>query len=390
MKWKGLLCAACLLAGVSGIQAAPDTEYQHQALTKDMLPVFYPALKQQMTYPMSWLSGNFRNFDQWRREARTRLRYALLTPDSHRDFQPEVLDTVDRGSYVGYKLAFNLTDESRVSALMLVPKTTGKHAAAILLHDHGAKFDIGKEKMIKPWGDEKKLASAQAWSKKFFTGRFVGDEMAKLGYVVIAVDALGWGDRGPMAYEKQQALASNFFNLGRSLAGNMAYEDMRAFDFLASRPEVDPERVAIVGFSMGSYRAWQLAALRPQAAATVADSWMGTYEGLMTPGNNVLRGQSAYYMMHPGLPQMMDFPDIAGIAAPKPMLVFNGGKDKLFPHAAVQQAYQKLHQIWRSQQADERLVTKVWPELGHVFYKEQQLEAFGWLKQWLHPEQVHP
>ncbi|MFM2484791.1 dienelactone hydrolase family protein [Celerinatantimonas yamalensis] len=389
MKTKGLLFAACLSIACAG-QAVAENDYQQQALTQDMLPTFYPALKKQLTYPMSWLSGNYQDFAKWRITARHKLRQSLLTPDSHRPFAPQVIDSIDRGSYIGYKIAFNLTDESRVVGLMLVPKTKGKHAAAILLHDHGAKFDIGKEKMIKPWGDQAKLDSAVAWSEKYFTGQFVGDAMAKRGYVVLCVDALGWGDRGPMNYAQQQALASNFFNLGRSLAGNMAYEDMRAFDFLRSRAEVDPKRVAIVGFSMGAYRAWQLAALRPQAAATVVDSWMGTYQGLMVPGNNVLRGQSAFYMLQPGLAQWMDIPDEASIAAPKPMLIFNGGKDHLFPPEAVQQAYKKLHQVWHSQHADDHLTTRTWPNLGHVFYAKQQDVAYQWLKQWEHPEKVLP
>lgn len=383
---KGAVLACCV-GWLGGAQANP-TAYQTQALTQGMMPTFYPAMKSKLTYPMSYLSGNYKSFAQWKKAARSTLRAALLTPDSHRKFDAKIIDRIDRGSYWGYKVAFNLTDQSRVLGLMLVPKSKGRHAAAILLHDHGAKFDIGKEKMIKPWGDQAKIDSADAWSKKYFTGQFVGDAMAKRGYVVLCVDALGWGDRGPMQYAQQQALASNFFNLGGSLAGNMAYEDMRAFDFLRSRSEVDPKRVAIVGFSMGAYRAWQLAALRPQAVATVVDSWMGTYKGLMVPGNNTLRGQSSFYMLHPGLAQKMDIPDEASIYAPKPMLIFNGGEDHLFPAKAVKDAYAKLHKVWSSQHADDKLTTRTWPKLGHVFYAQQQKVAFDWLKQWTHPSQL--
>ncbi len=175
--------------------------------------------------------------------------------------------------------------------------------------------------MIRPWGDSAKLASAQAWSDKFFSGKFVGDELAKRGYVVFSIDSIGWGDRGPMSYERQQALASNFFNLGRSLAGTMAYEDMRTVDFMTTLPSVDRKRIGVLGFSMGAYRAWQLAALSDQVAATAAISWFGNYKGLMTPDNNVLRGQSSFYMLHPGIANKLDFPDIASLAAPRPMLL---------------------------------------------------------------------
>lgn len=103
----------------------------------------------------------------------------------------------------------------------------------------------------------------------------------------------------------------------------------------------------------------------------------------MTPDNNVLRGQSSFYMLHPGIANKLDFPDIASLAAPRPMLLFNGGKDKLFPAQAVEQAYDKVHAIWRSQNAEPRLVTRSWPTLGHVFYQEQQDVVFLWLDRWL-------
>ncbi|WP_145494699.1 dienelactone hydrolase family protein [Yersinia massiliensis] len=372
------------LLAVTAVQASSVT-YQKEGITENNLPVFYPQLKKQMTYQSSWLAGKYTDFTQWKSDSRKILRQALLTPDSTIAFAAEKLDQQDRGSYVAEKIALNITDESRVQGLLLTPKRKGPHPAIVLLHDHGSKFDIGKEKMIRPWGDSAQLASAQAWSDKFFSGKFIGDELAKRGYVVLSIDALGWGDRGPMSYEQQQALASNFFNLGRSLAGNMAYEDMRTVDFMATMPSVDRHRIGALGFSMGAYRAWQLAALSDKVAATAAISWFGSYQGLMTPGNNVLRGQSAFYMLHPGIANKLDFPDIVSLAAPKPMLLFNGGKDKLFPSEAVEQAYSKVHAIWRSQNVESRLITRSWPTLGHVFYQEQQDVVFPWLDRWLKP-----
>lgn len=375
--------AALLLLAASGVSAGENAPAA--GVVEGNLPANWARLKAQMHYPDSWLSGTFSDFAKWQQHARKLFRQALLTPDSHQPFAPQILASEDRGRYVAQKIALNITDDNRIAALMLTPKTAGPHPAIVLLHDHGSKFDIGKEKLIRPWGDTEKLASAQAWADKFFTGKFIGDELAQRGYVVIAIDSTGWGDRGPMVYEQQQALASNYFNLGRSLAGEMAYEDMRTVDFMASLASVDSKRIGVLGFSMGGFRAWQLAALSNKVAATAVISWFGTYNGLMQPGNNVLRGQSAFYMLHPGMPAHLDIPDIASISAPKPMLIFSGGKDKLFPAAAVQEAFAKAHKVWASQHADDRLVTKSWPDLGHVFYKEQQDEVFPWLDKWLKP-----
>ncbi|MBF8465575.1 alpha/beta fold hydrolase [Klebsiella oxytoca] len=381
MPFRATLLTLTLLAAAS----VNANDWQRQGVVEGNLPASWQQLKAQMTYPDSWLSGKYRHFDQWREHARTLLRQSLLTPTSASPFTPQTLMSEDRGTYRAEKLAFNVTDENRIAALMLTPKSAGPHPAIVLLHDHGSKFDIGKEKLIRPLRDAARLASAEAWADKFFSGRFIGDELAQRGYVVIAIDSPGWGDRGPMTYEQQQALASNYFNLGRSLAGEVAYEDLRTVDFLSTLKEVDNKRIGVLGFSMGGFRAWQLAALSDKVAATAAISWFGTWNGLMQPGNNVLRGQSAFYMLHPGLAGHLDIPDIASIAAPRPMLIYSGEQDKLFPAAAVNDAFAKVHNVWASQNAQDKLETRTWPELGHVFYQEQQDEVFPWLDKWLKP-----
>ncbi|TQS73607.1 hydrolase [Rhodobacteraceae bacterium] len=349
---------------------------EKKAVTSDNLPVFYEALKTRMTFPQAYRGGDPA---QWQERVAPTARALMLPYQASRAFAPKVIDEVDRGPFVARRIEFNITDESRVTALLLVPKGDGPHPAALMLHDHGSRFDIGKEKWIAPWYDAARLASAQEWSQKYFSGRFPGEELAKRGYVVLATDALGWGDRQGNGYEAQQALAANLFNLGSSMAGLMALEDLRASEFLASLPETDPERVTAVGFSMGAFRAWQVAALSPAIKAAVVDSWMAQAKDLMTPGNNQLRGQSAYTMLHPGLLAHMDFPDVAALAAPKPMLVYAGAEDGLFPPASVRAAMDKMREVWDAFGQDRALETRVWPDKGHVFTADMQDAAFDWL-----------
>jgi acetyl esterase/lipase len=193
---------------------------------------------------------------------------------------------------------------------------------------------------------------------------------------VLAVDALGWGDRGELRYE----------HLGSSLAGLVAREDVRAASMLASLPEVDGRRVAALGFSMGGYRAWQVAALSEHIAATVSAGWMTGLKDMVVPGNNTLRGQSAFYLLHPGLSRYLDIPDVAGIAAPRPMMLLGGESDPLLTPAGVRAAYARMREVWDSQGAGDRLSTELWPGLGHVFTREMQDEAFAWLDRFLRPE----
>ncbi|WP_460073268.1 dienelactone hydrolase family protein [Streptomyces sp. YKOK-I1] len=344
------------------------------------LPGFHPALKAALTFPLAWGASPVRDFRAWRRAARAKVDELLIVGREDRTpYAPEFGEPVRQDGYRAQSVTLSLTRHERVRAALLTPDGPGPFPAVLLLHDHGAKFDIGKEKLVRPWDDDVRLASAQAWAAKYFSGRFVGDELARRGYAVLCADALGWGDRGPLAYDQQQALASNFFHLGSSLAGLMAREDARAAEFLAGLDRVDARRVAAVGFSMGAYRAWQTAALTDAVRAAACVCWMTGLKEMMVPGNNTLRGQSSYYMLHPGLPRFLDFPDVASIAAPRPMLFFSGALDPLFPTDGVRTAHEKLRAVWRSRHAEERLRLTTWPELGHVFVDRMQDEVFDWL-----------
>jgi dienelactone hydrolase len=344
------------------------------------LPDFHPALKAALNFPLAWGTSPVRDFRAWRRTARAKVEEHLLVDrEGGTPYAPERTGRSQGDGYTRELVTLSLTRHERVRAALLTPHGPGPFPAVLLLHDHGARFDIGKEKLVRPWYDDTRLASAQSWADKYFSGRFVGDELARRGYVVLCADALGWGDRGPVTYDQQQALASNFYHLGSSLAGLMAREDARAAEFLAGLDRVDAGRVAAVGFSMGAYRAWQTAALTDAVRATAAVCWMTGLKEMMVPGNNTLRGQSSYYMLHPGLPRFLDFPDVASIAAPRPMLFFNGGLDPLFPADGVHVAYDKLRAVWHSRHAEERLRLKTWPDLGHVFVDRMQDEVFHWL-----------
>jgi len=368
-----------VLAGLILLAAA---QAQGQEGVRDAMPGFYPALKARMTYPMAWTPAQT-DLAAWRSAGRVKVWEATLQAPDHTPFTPQVISETDRGTYVVRRIAFNLTADVRAQALLLVPKGTGKFPAALMLHDHGAKFDIGKEKAIEPADDPVRAASARAWAAKYFSGRFPGDELARRGYVVLAVDALGFGERGPMTSDMQQAVAANAFNLGSSLAGIMALEDARAAQFLASLPEVDASRVAAVGFSMGAFRAWQVAALSDSVAAVIAVNWMATAQGLMVPGNNQLRGGSAWNMIHPGLLRYLDYPDVASLAAPKPALFLAGQTDHLFPIESVQAAFGKLRNVWHAWNADGQLELRVLSG-GHEFGEPAQNAAFDWLDRQFH------
>lgn len=374
--WRNLLVTYVFALGLAPTALA--TDYQTQGVV-DRLPVFTAKVQERTTRPLSWTSGRFTDFAAWREAARAKVFSSMLAQPPSVPWDAKVIDEEDRGTHVARKIVLNLTGDSRVLAYMTVPKGEGPFPAVLLLHDHGARFDIGKEKMIRPWNiDEAKQGSAEEWAAQNYGGRFVGDELARRGYICLSTDALNWSDRGGGGYDGQQEIASNLMHLGMSLAGLLAWEDLRAAEFLAEQPDVARGRIAAIGWSMGGYRAWQMAALSDHVEAAVAVCWISTVDRLMVPGNNQTRGSSSFNMLHPGLLDSLDYPDVASIACPKPLMFFNGLQDKLFPVVGVEEAYAKMRSVWESQDAGGRLVTKLW-DAPHTFNAAMQDEAFEWL-----------
>ena len=211
--------------------------------------------------------------------------------------------------------------------------------AILLLHDHGGAFALGWRKLFDGPDSAPGLA-------RHYGGTAPADVFLEAGFAVLALDALGWGGRQAGGYEAQQALAANLMQLGWSLAGIVAAEDAAAAAWLARHPAIDPARVGAFGFSFGGFRAWQVAALSPHVAAAASVGWMARRAGLMWPGAPLLAGQSAFYMLHPGVDG--DFPDLAGLAAPRPLFLRSGTADRHMPVDAVEGAYADLARIWQA------------------------------------------
>ncbi len=368
-------------------EAEAGAEYPDYGVERG-LPSFAARQAARMHFALAYDPDGGVPFDTWRERARAKVLECLLEPPPEAPFDPVVVAREDRGGYEARKLVFNVSAFCRIPAYLLVPKGEGPFPAIVALHDHGAHFSIGKEKAVRPFGVPRDvLRDAEQWVAACYGGRWIGDELAQRGYVVFAADALFWGERGRregVAYEEQQTLAANLLQLGMTWPGVITWDDIRSVAFVASLPEVDPARIGAAGLSMGCHRTWMLCAATDRVAAGAAICWMGTTEALMAPGNNQTKGQSAFSMLVPNLRNFLDYPDVAAIACPKPMLFYNGAEDSLFPVPGVEAAYARIRRVYDSQNASGRLVTKLWP-VPHVFNVEMQEEAFAWLDRWLKP-----
>lgn len=344
------------------------------------IPTYVETLKKELTYPMAWGNSPIKNFKKWKKAARAKVFECMMTPPkAAAAWDMEVLGEEQRDGYKAQKIAFNINAYSRITAYLLIPDGKGPFPTVNALHDHGAHLFIGKEKMIRPFFTPEEqdapakqalcqeiLDDADAWARQLYDNQYVGDYLAKHGYVVFSADAPMWGERGRkegVDRNKYDLIAGNMMMLGRDLSAFMTYDDISSTEFLASLPMVDAKRIGCVGCSMGAYRSWMLSALSDRIKAGASICWMITTDAQLTRRFG-RKENGGFANCIPGLRQYLDYPHIASLACPKPMLFINGTKDKLFPVPGVKDAFAEMHKVWKSQGADNLLDTELW-EIPH-------------------------
>ena len=344
------------------------------------IPTYVETLKKELTYPMAWGNSPIKNFKKWKKAARAKVLECMMTPPkAAAAWDMEVLGEEQRDGYKAQKIAFNINAYSRITAYLLIPDGKGPFPTVNALHDHGAHLFIGKEKMVRPFFTPEEqdapakqalcqeiLDDADAWARQLYDNQYVGDYLAKHGYVVFSADAPMWGERGRkegVDRNKYDLIAGNMMMLGRDLSAFMTYDDISSTEFLASLPMVDAKRIGCVGCSMGAYRSWMLSALSDRIKAGASICWMITTDAQLTRRFG-RKENGGFANCIPGLRQYLDYPHIASLACPKPMLFINGTKDKLFPVSGVKDAFAEMHKVWKSQGADNLLDTELW-EIPH-------------------------
>src|SRR5574344_60868 len=135
--------------------------------TQNDMPLFDQKMKERLTYPLSFDKSD-KPVKQWRKDARAVLMECISPlPPKAASYDMKVVDEEKRKGYKAQKVEFNISDYSRTTAYILIPDGKGPFPAVLLLHDHGAHFSIGKEKMIRPFNTDS-LTIADADTIVFF------------------------------------------------------------------------------------------------------------------------------------------------------------------------------------------------------------------------------
>ncbi len=401
---KEFLAAVGAMAGSSTFMSAQQAQQKSSASPQPSgadLGTLYPeALKlaEPVRYEYSFADGHLSNFDLFQRTARATVFDLLQYRPAKVEPKPEVLERTDMGSYIREKITFSTTPDFRVPAYVLTPKNkSGKLPAIVDLHSHGGMFIFGKEKVIDMGKNHPAMTE---YHLENYDGRPTATQLVQQGYIVITIDAFGFGERRIVLDEdlkygldrskysladvkrlnvksrKESTIVKELALAGKTWPGVVFWDDIRTVDYLVSRPDVDASRIGCMGISMGGYRTLFLAALDTRIKAACVAGFMSTVHPMMKAHVDT----HSFIHFLPGLHRYLDWPDVSTLTAPRNLFVLQCKKDGLFPLKGMEDSLTKIARGYEKAGVKDNFLGRFY-DVPHRFTKAMQDDAFKWMNE---------
>ncbi len=290
-----------------------------------------------------------------------------------------VLVTQELDGYRQEQVVFQSENSIYVPCYVLIPHhVKPPYRPVIALHGHGS----GGAAHVVGLTRDKATARAEAAHIEAHNYDY-GRQLARQGFMVFVPEQRGFGERmepdpGMTAGDNMwrsscRSLAWNALLLGKTLLGLRVWDVMRTLDYIASRAEPRVEGVGCIGLSGGGTTTLLAAALDSRITAAAISGAFGSFR------SSIMATMHCECNYIPGILQDAEMADIAGLIAPRPLLVENGSEDPIFPVAAMQEACQAVAEVYALLEATERFDQDIFVG-GHRFGGDK---AFAWLAHWL-------
>lgn len=259
----------------------------------------------------------------------------------------------------------------QVPALLLIPecaKPDNPVPGICVWHQHAGQWHLGK---TEPAG----LAGNPM--------HHTGAALAREGYVVLCPDALCFEERSDPTEKLNGRNFERFEFLRYVVAGKcMAWKNIldmrRAVDFLQSRTEVRGDRIGCYGHSMGSTHTWMVGPWEPRLKCLVGNCCLPTYKAIHRE-----------HMLHcfpnfvPGIFEHGDTPDIAGLIAPRPLLLNFGENDGGSPIDEVRRGVKVIEAAYQKAGAPKNFSHYIEEGSGHILSDEMWSRTRKWFSRHL-------
>ncbi len=298
--------------------------------------------------------------------AERELLWSLLgdLPDRNRPISAETVLVEEREQYVLEKLVLDLNGIEPVPAFFVKPKGSSPEPRPTILynHWHAGQYDLGKRELLE--------------GNKGLQDPPYAVELTRRGYCALAIDDWAFGERRGRT---ESEIFKHMLWHGRVMWGMMAYDSVRAVDYLVSRPDVDAARLGTMGISMGSTMAWWVAALDERIKVCVDICCLTDFHTLIEVQG--LGGHGIFYFV-PKLLQHFTTARINALIAPRPHLALAGNYDRLTPPAGLDRVDAELREVYGALGAAE-----AWKLLrydtGHFETAHGRAAIVEWLERWL-------
>lgn len=291
--------------------------------------------------------------------------YALMgdLPPRNRMVSARVLSREERPAYILEKLELDLNGIEKAPAWLVLPKNAkGRLPAVLYNHAHGGDYKLGKDEFLK--------------GRKAIHNPPYAELITSMGYCGLCFDTWAFAER---ATRTELDIFKHMLWHGQVMWGMMVYDSIKAIDYLVTRSEVDPKRIASVGLSMGSTMAWWTAALDERVKVCVDICCLTDYQALMEINN--LAGHGIYYYV-PSLLKHFTTAQINALIAPRPHLSLAGDLDKLTPVKGLERIDDELKKVYKQSGAPENWKLLRY-DVGHQETAAMRREIVAFLKEHL-------
>lgn len=236
---------------------------------------------------------------------------------------------VRREGYCIRKLFFQAAEHRFVTANLYVPDGKGPFHAVLNLHGHHQNGRLAERVQSR------------------------GHILALNGYVCLSVDAFGSGERSTVhcRFEPHGGLRGGLLeNIGETLIGIQAADNMRAVDLLCSLPFVDAGRIGATGASGGGNQTLYLSALDERIKAAVSAVSVGTYE------SNIMGSNCICEKIFDGL-NLFEESAVVALIAPRAYRILSALQDEYstFTVKEMLRTYRNARPVFQAFGADEKL-----------------------------------